>query len=151
MTQLLRATAADAATLAAIHAACFPPAERWNENVMGLQLGLLGGFGLLHPAGGFVLARMAADQAEILTIAVQPAAQRTGLGRLLLRAVMAEAHARGAKKLFLEVAPENAAARALYAGFGFIQVGHRAHYYPDGGDALVLCAPLPQKVGPPGG
>jgi [ribosomal protein S18]-alanine N-acetyltransferase len=138
----LRATASDAARLSAIHAACFPPNERWNENVMVLQLGLLGGFGLLHPAGGFVLARVAADEAEILTIAVRPAAQRAGLGRQLLRAVMEEAHTRGAKKMFLEVAPENAAARALYAGFGFLQVGRRPHYYPTGGDALVLSAPL---------
>jgi len=142
MTHLMRATAADAATLAAIHAACFPPVEQWNANVMGLQLGLLGGFGLLHPTGGFVLARVAADEAEILTIAVQPAVQRKGLGRLLLRAVMEEATTRGAKKMFLEVAPENTAARALYAGFGFIQVGYRPRYYPEGGDALVLCASL---------
>ena len=143
---LVRATAAHAATLAAIHAACFSPAERWNANIMGLQLGLLGGFGLLHPAGGFVLARVTADEAEILTLAVQPTARRGGLGRQLLRAVMDEASRRGAKKLFLEVAPENAAARALYASFGFIQVGHRPHYYPEGGDALVLCAPLPLGV-----
>jgi ribosomal-protein-alanine N-acetyltransferase len=40
--------------------------------------------------------------------------------------------------MFLEVAADNKAANALYAGAGFVQVGERRGYYPDGGDALVL-------------
>ena len=51
---------------------------------------------------------------------------------------MREAAARGAQAVLLEVAEPNVAARALYAGFGFQEVGQRRHYYADGSDALVL-------------
>ena len=142
-TPLQQAVAAHAPALAAIHAASFPPAEQWGQNVMELQLGLLGAFGLIHPSGGMVLARTAADEAEILTIAVLPEQRRGGLGGVLLRAAMASAVSRGARTMFLEVAIDNTAAQALYARHGFTQVGHRRRYYPDGGDALVLRADLP--------
>ena len=81
---------------------------------------------------------MAADEAEILTIAVAPAAHRQGIGAALLAAAMAQAALRGAAAMFLEVAEGNAAARALYAAAGFRQSGRRRRYYPDGADALVL-------------
>jgi [ribosomal protein S18]-alanine N-acetyltransferase len=142
-TPLQQAVAAHAPALAAIHAASFPPAEQWGQNVMELQLGLLGAFGLIEPSGGMVLARTAADEAEILTIAVLPNRRRGGLGGVLLRAAMASAAARGARTMFLEVAVANTAAQALYARHGFTQVGQRRRYYPDGGDALVLRADLP--------
>ncbi len=93
-------------------------------------------------AGGFVLARAVADEAEILTLAVDPLLQRQGAGRLLLRAAMHGARQRGAAAMFLEVAPSNAAALALYGAAGFAQVGRRPRYYPGGGDALVLRGPL---------
>ena len=93
-------------------------------------------------SGGFVLARTVADEAEILTLAVDPLMQRHGAGRLLLRAAMHAARQRGAAAMFLEVAPSNAAALALYGAAGFVQVGRRPRYYPGGGDALVLRSPL---------
>jgi ribosomal-protein-alanine N-acetyltransferase len=124
--------------MAAIHAACFPPEARWGADAMALQLGLPGAFGFIDARGGFVLARVAADEAEILTLAVMPAARRGGLARGLLRRAMQEAAEAGAASLFLEVAADNAAARALYADEGFCRVGQRLRYYPGGGDALVL-------------
>ena len=93
-------------------------------------------------AGGFVLARVVADEAEILTLAVDPHGQGQGAGRLLLQAAMGEARRRGAVAMFLEVAPSNAAALALYGSAGFVQVGRRPRYYPGGSDALVLRGPL---------
>ena len=141
-TGLQHAAPVHADTLAAIHLTAFPPSEQWNANVMGLQLGLLGGFGLLHPDGGMVLARVTADEAEILTIAVMPALRRGGLGAALMRATMAECRARGAVKMFLEVAETNAHARALYARLGFVRVGTRRNYYPGGGHAFLLEASL---------
>ena len=93
-------------------------------------------------AGGFVLARVVADEAEILTLAVDPHRQGQGAGHLLLQAAMGEAQRRGAVAIFLEVAPSNAAALALYGSAGFVQVGRRPRYYPGGGDALVLRGPL---------
>ena len=128
--------------MAAIHAASFPPRERWGEDAMRLQLELPGAFGLIDARGGFVLARVAADEAEILSIAVMPKARRVGLGRTLLTAAIAEARARGAAAVFLEVAAANAAARALYAQAGFREVGTRPNYYPGGAVALVLRAAL---------
>jgi [ribosomal protein S18]-alanine N-acetyltransferase len=91
---------------------------------------------------GFALARVAADQAEILTLAVVPAARRRGVGAALLQAVMQAAAARGAAALFLEVSTANDAARALYARAGFCEVGRRCRYYADGTDARVLTRAL---------
>ncbi len=136
------ATVAHAAALAAIHAAAFPPSERWGADAMALQLGLHGAFGLIDARGGMVLARAAAGEAEILTFAVIPDQRRTGLGGALLRAAMARAAALGARAMFLEVAVGNAPARALYARHDFTEVGRRKRYYPDGSDALVLRAEL---------
>ncbi len=128
--------------MAAIHAASFPPRERWGEDAMRLQLELPGAFAFIDARGGFVLARVASDEAEILTLAVSPEARRSGLGRALLAAAMAEARARGAASMFLEVAAANEAALALYADAGFTQVGTRPNYYPGGAAALVLRASL---------
>lgn len=79
--------------------------------------------------GGFAIGRVAADEAELLTIAVAPEARRKGLGRRLLAAFEAEAARRGAAVAFLEVAETNAAARALYTGAGWRETGRRRGYY----------------------
>ena len=128
----------DAPALAGLHAAAFPPGEAWGAEAIGLMLALPGAFGLWRRGQGFVLARAAAGEAEILTLAVIPAARRRGLGASLLAGAMAAARARGAAAMFLEVAAGNAAALTLYRGFGFVEVGRRRRYYPDGSDALVL-------------
>jgi ribosomal-protein-alanine N-acetyltransferase len=133
-----RAAAAHAALCAAIHAAAFPPAEAWGEDAIALQLALPGVFGLVHGHGGMLLARVAAQDAEVLTLAVEPAARRQGIARTLLRAAIAEARARGATLLFLEVATANAAAHALYRQAGLDEVARRRRYYAGGGDAIVL-------------
>ena len=136
-----RATPAHAASIAALHAAAFPPPERWTADAFATQLSLPGVFGFVSDTG-MVLARAVADEAEILTIAVLPVARRGGIGRALLRAAEARAAAGGARTMFLEVAPGNGAARALYASAGYAEVGRRPRYYPDGSDALVLARPL---------
>ncbi len=116
----------------------FPPADAWDASAIAKLLRMPGAIGFLDPAGGMVMARVAADEAEILTLAVAAAARRHGIGgRLLARAGRAAGEA-GATRLFLEVAEANAGARALYAGAGFSQCGRRPRYYSDGSDALVL-------------
>jgi ribosomal-protein-alanine N-acetyltransferase len=139
---MIAATAADAPALAVLHAAAFPPEERWGADALRLMLEMPGAFGVVEPGAGFVLARVAADEAEILTLAVAPAARRQGRGGLLLAAALAQAAARGAAAMFLEVAEQNVAARALYSAAGFTEAGRRRRYYPGGGDALVLRRPL---------
>jgi ribosomal-protein-alanine N-acetyltransferase len=84
---------------------------------------------------GFVLARQAAGEAEILTIAVRRAMRRLGLGRDLMEAVLRELHAQRAQALFLEVDETNAPAVALYRRLGFREVGKRPGYYGEKGEA----------------
>lgn len=131
-----------AALLAELHARSFPANQTWGEAAIGLMLDLPGHFGLLALDGqapiGFTLGRVQAPEAEILTLAVIPAARARGAGQALLHGVMAEAAARHAGELFLEVAENNVAARALYDRAGAREVGRRRRYYADGVDALVL-------------
>lgn len=100
----------------------------------------------LDPASGrlrgFALSRLAADEAEILTVAVDPALRGAGVGRDLMREHLARAALSGARTIFLEVDPDNAPAVALYRRFGFRDVGRREGYYrrPEGapGAAIVM-------------
>jgi [ribosomal protein S18]-alanine N-acetyltransferase len=137
------ATPAHAAALAAIHAMAFPSAEAWGVDAMSVQLDLASTFGLIDTRGGMLLGRVAGDEAEVLTVAVAPAARRQGVATDLLHAALAEIRARRGRAVFLEVAPGNSAARALYQRFGFVEVGRRRGYYADGSDALVLRVKLP--------
>lgn len=144
---MIPASAAAATAMAAIHAVAFPPGEAWDAPAFAAQLALPGVFGRLEPRGGLVLARVAGEEAEILTLAVVPDARRAGLGRALLAAAAADATARGAREIFLEVAVANRAAVTLYAAAGFAEVGRRRRYYADGQDALVLRAALSPRGG----
>jgi ribosomal-protein-alanine N-acetyltransferase len=135
---IVPAGAAHPVAMAAVHATAFPAGEAWSAPIMAAQLGLPGVFGLVDDAGGMILARCAADEAEILTLAVEPSARRRGVGRALVQAAATAAAARGAARLLLEVSAANSAARALYDGLGFERVGIRRRYYADGSDALLL-------------
>jgi ribosomal-protein-alanine N-acetyltransferase len=90
---------------------------------------------------GFALARSAADEAELLLIAVDPARQGKGAGTLLLRDFIRSARAKGAHRLHLEVRDGNPAVK-LYCHWGFVAAGRRRNYYrgPDGErhDAVTL-------------
>jgi ribosomal-protein-alanine N-acetyltransferase len=138
MIMLTEAHVAHGQAMAAIHAAAFPPAERWGADALALQLSLPGAFGWIADQDGFILARVAADEAEILTLAVHPNRRRAGLGAALLEAALRKAADCGAIAMLLEVAEPNEAAHALYTQFGFTEVGRRKRYYSDGTDALVL-------------
>lgn len=90
---------------------------------------------------GYAVAHHAADEGEILNLAVAPAHHRRGIGRALVEEVLARLAARGVRAVFLEVRASNTAARALYAGVGFREVGRRARYYRRPvEDAIVLRA-----------
>jgi ribosomal-protein-alanine N-acetyltransferase len=133
-----QATATHAAALAAIHAAAFPPRGAWGVDAIAIQLMLPGVFGLIDDRGGMLLGRIAADEAEVLTLAVAPSVRRQGIAAALLRAAKAQVRGCGGNTMFLEVATGNAAAVALYRREGFIEVGRRRRYYADASDALVL-------------
>ena len=137
--------AADAVALAKLHAACFAPS--WDAAAITALLATPGTFAFHNP-DGFVLARAAGGEAEILTLAVMPERRGRGLGRALLEAAIMRAGELGARTVFLEVGADNPQALALYAGLGFAQVGMRKGYYSSASgdtDALVLRLPLPSK------
>lgn len=138
------ATADDAAALAEAHALGFPQA--WDAAAFTEIFAAPGVFGLIARedgrAAGMALCRVAAGEMEVLTIAVDPALRRRGVGRALMTAALAAAREAGGDTAFLEVAADNAPAAALYAGMGFRRAGLRRGYYdrgPEGGaDALVM-------------
>jgi len=139
---VIRAGVAHAAAMAAIHQAAFPPEEHWDAASIIATLAMPGVLGLVAPDGGMALARVAADEAELLTLAVVPQARRRGLGLRLLGAAMRQTAISGAQRMFLEVKDGNAAALALYTRAGFAVIARRRQYYPDGAAALVLRASL---------
>lgn len=103
---------------------------------------------VLHRGGrivGYGVLSVAAEEAHVLNVCVDPDEQGRGHGRQLLRALVHLARGRGARRLFLEVRPSNKAAIALYDNEGFNEIGRRPRYYPahDGReDALVMAMEL---------
>jgi len=120
--------------------------DPWSAESLTKILALPRSFGLIAQATGqplgFLLAQCAAGESEIINLAVAPAARRQGIGGALLTAAVVRARGMGAQTMFLEVAGDNAAARALYDRIGFKQVGIRPGYYrrnPNNyTDALIL-------------
>ena len=122
-------------------------AEAWSAESVSAVASERGGRLLLLDDGdgvplGVLLLRVEAGEAEVLQVAVEPAARRGGLGSRLLRAGEAAAIEGGATRCFLEVREGNVAARELYARAGYEEVGRRPGYYRDGEDALVLARDL---------
>ncbi|MCP1336415.1 ribosomal protein S18-alanine N-acetyltransferase [Futiania mangrovi] len=139
-----------AAALARLHALSFPE-DPWTATAIA---GLAAGEGCAAVAlqeaetlAGFALVRTVLDEAELLTICVQPDRRGRGGGATLLRAACTAAYARGARRLFLEVAADNGSALALYSSAGLALTGRRKNYYvkgrPDPADAHILSASLP--------
>ena len=85
---------------------------------------------------------LAPDEAHITSLAVAGEARRRGHGRRLVTALVALAGSLGAEAVTLEVRASNGAARALYGGCGFEEVGERRRYYPDGEDAVIMTLTL---------
>lgn len=136
--------------LAALHAAAFAPRPGWSAAGLAALGAEAGAFwsgaraaGSHAPRGellGFALARVALDEAEILTFCRAPAAAGRGVGAALLTPLIEHAAQIGARSLFLEVDETNHAAHRLYLAFGFSIAGRRSGYYstPGGGRANAL-------------
>jgi [ribosomal protein S18]-alanine N-acetyltransferase len=146
---MLWARAEHARDICEIHGRLFP--EAWNEAAILKMIEHPGSIGLVaaiaNPLqiGGFALAQVAADEAEILTLGVTPDWQRKGVAGRLLSGIMRAAPKAGARALYLDVAQSNAAALALYRKAGFVETGRRKGYYvrPTGAeDAIQLRADL---------
>jgi len=144
--RLRRVRVHDAPRLAALERACF--ALPWSEGQIAAELRSPGSLGFLADARvaaadeatdaiGYALFRFVAGEAELLRLAVRPAARRRGLARRLLAAGLEELHAAGCAAAFLEVSEANGAAVALYEREGWRRDGRRPAYYPDGSAALL--------------
>jgi len=140
-----------AAVIAALHGVCSGDVggASWDEKAVAALLAMPGAFA--HVADrrgapvGFVLARVAADEAEIVSIGVAPTARRQGVAAALVDTAIETARRDGAVRMFLEVADDNVAALAFYRGRDFNACGRRAGYYKraDGAvDAQVLVLDL---------
>jgi [ribosomal protein S18]-alanine N-acetyltransferase len=149
--EAIAATVEDAAALASLHAASF---ERpWSESDFRLFL-QDGALGLVIRDGGavtsFVLLRAVLDEAEVLTIATDPARRGQGLASSLLAAAVPSLARAGVATLWLEVAADNAPALALYARTGFRETGRRRGYYPrvsGAVDALLMARAILSPTG----
>jgi ribosomal-protein-alanine N-acetyltransferase len=88
---------------------------------------------------GFILSRLAADEAEILSVAVTQPRRSRGLATALLKLHLARLAGLGARAVFLEVDEDNEPALRLYRRAGFREVGRRPGYYQQGnGNAALL-------------
>lgn len=142
----------DSAALAALHAACFEPS--WTADAFTELLAMPGCFALVAEiagaadgevtAAGLILARLAGDECEVITVGVTPDHRRRGLATLLVEHAAVRAAALGAARQVLEVGVGNAAARRLYSRLGFAECGTRPGYYggAEGGDAVILARDL---------
>lgn len=145
---LRRLTPADAVAAAALHAEGF--ADAWSaaslEGLIAspnvLALGWAEGGDLL----AFALFQSSAGDSELLTIATAPTRRGQGLAGALLDAAIPVLVAGGDSRLLLDVAEDNASARALYARFGFTEDGRRKRYYTAGRpapvDAILMSRPI---------
>ena len=135
------------ARMAKIHAAAFAGrGQVWSEAEIAALCARTTTDIVTTGEDGFMLLQVIPPEAEILTLAVDPPAQGQGLGVALIEMASARIAAMGAETLFLEVAEDNGAARALYAKTGFTETGRRKGYYARSGepdaDALILSRTL---------
>lgn len=129
---LSEAATRDAAAIAKLHAASFQ--RGWSEGE--IEHMLLDRNVVAHRAAvgknfaGFVISRMAADEAEILSIAVSSSYRGRNIARTMLRHHLGRLAAFGVRTVFLEVDEGNVSALRLYRRAGFVEVGRRDGYYP---------------------
>jgi ribosomal-protein-alanine acetyltransferase len=112
-------------------------ASEHNWYVVAEAPGRLDGYaGLRAPAGG--------TDADVQTIALAESARGRGQGRALLRELLREADRRRIREVFLDVRDDNVTAQNLYRSEGFVEIGRRPNYYPDGNvDAVVMRLDVP--------
>ena len=143
---LVPLNAAHCAAVAALHVEGFH--RPWSDGEFRSLLNQENVFGFLAlvegkpkaPPAGFILARLAAGEAEILTVAVAKSLRRHGIGHRLVDETLRRLHTERAQSLFLEVDGGNLAAIKLYKRFGFKKVGERPAYYegPEGKTAALV-------------
>ena len=133
----------DADILAALHAHGFHrgwPSQDFASYIAGQGTPVYVACDAKRKIAGFAMLRLAADEAELITIAVEPRWRKKGIGRALMHALFEDLATTAARRLFLEVAADNTAALRLYGRLGFARIGEREGYYtrPDGRPATAI-------------
>ncbi len=121
-----------------LHKQCFPD-KPWSESdFMELKKS---GCEIVASENGFIVWRVVADQAEIITIGVAPNARRSGIAESMILLMEQELKKQSVVNVFLEVSEANCPAKKLYEKLGFLVVGKRPKYY-DGTDAIIMSKTL---------
>lgn len=124
--------------LANLHQKCFPNKPWSADDFRDLKQS---GCEIIMSENGFVVYRIAVDEAEIITIGVNPEMRRQGIASAMIGIIEKSLLCQGVKKIFLEVASTNTPAQKLYENMGFKTVGLRPKYY-DGIDAILMSKEL---------
>jgi ribosomal-protein-alanine N-acetyltransferase len=144
-------TAADSAALAQAHAFGFD--DPWSAASLAELFAGPGVYGFLAADGarpaGMIVCRTVLEDAEVLTVAVDPTLRGKGVGRALLEAAIGVARQAGATAMFLEVAIDNAPALSLYQRAGFVRAGLRKGYYDRGAAGSADAAAMRLDLPPP--
>lgn len=130
----------DVAAVTALEATIFA-GDAWSEPLVREELTGAGRRVVVADDGGVVgyaVTLRAGDVVDLQRIAVVPALRRGGLARRMLEHLLATAVEDGGRRMLLEVAEGNEAARAFYAAEGFEEIARRRRYYRDGSDAVVM-------------
>jgi ribosomal-protein-alanine N-acetyltransferase len=139
----------DAGRMSRLHARSFD--DPWSAmSFRGLLLDssvLTLGIELYGDLAAFVMVQTVAGEADILTIATEPDHRRKGLAATLIRALVNRMGERGVSRITLDVAEDNAPARALYAAHGFTEDGRRPRYYTTGRDVPVDAVLMSRNLG----
>ena len=120
--------------LANLHKKCFPNKPWSADDFRDLKQS---GCEIIMSENGFIVYRIAVDEAEIITIGVNPEMRRQGIASAMIGIIEKTLLNQGVKKIFLEVAATNTSAQKLYENMGFKVVGLRPKYY-DGVDAILM-------------
>ena len=124
--------------LSNLHKKCFPNKPWSADDFRDLKQS---GCEIIMSENGFIVYRQILDEAEIITIGVNPEMQRKGIATAMIGIIENILKNQGVKKIFLEVASNNIAGQKLYKNTGFDQVGLRPKYY-DGIDAILMAKNL---------
>ena len=120
--------------LSNLHQKCFPNKPWSADDFRDLKKS---GCEIIMSENGFIVYRIAVDEAEIITIGVNPEMRRKGIASAMIGIIEKTLKNQGVKKIFLEVALTNISAKKLYENCGFKTVGSRPKYY-DGVDAILM-------------
>ena len=137
---LRRADESDAPALAEMEKQCFP--DPWSEESLRRVLANPAVYYLVAEANGIIAGyagmTIAADECEIINIAVADSMRRCGIGNDLVTAVIGICQSSGVSSVFLEHRESNAPASSLYDKFGFVPYSVRRNYYRSPTENAIL-------------